>query len=99
MKHIFKRDKSGLRKAEESGANYLYVDFTGKIARVFSRFSAKYLNDNDLPQNFICLSVKEYKWITDETRTRKSQTVADIYDKVIWTNRGFVVDGEVVKLR
>jgi len=38
-------------------------------------------------------SVKEYEWMTDETRETKVTTAADLYDKTEWTRKGFKIDG------
>lgn len=95
---MFKRDENGLKMAKRDNANYVCALLkTGRILGYFSYISnAKWTNRYF--EKTEVFTIKEYEYMTDETRDRKVTTAADLYDKVEWTSKGFKIDGENVPI-
>jgi hypothetical protein len=95
---MFKRDENGLKMAKRDNANYVCASLeTGKIIGYFSyisnaRWIGVELNGTEV------FTIKEYEYMTDDTRDRTVTTSADLYDKVEWTSKGFKIDGENVPI-
>jgi hypothetical protein len=95
---MFKRDENGLKMAKRDNANYVCASLeTGKIIGYFSyisnaRWIGVELNGTEV------FTIKEYEYMTDDTRDRTVTTAADLYDKVEWTSKGFKIDGENVPI-
>lgn len=95
---MFKRDENGLKMAKRDNARYVCASLeTGKILGYFSYISNPKWTNSDFEKTDV-FSVKEYEWMTDETRDRKVTTAADLYDKVEWTSKGFKIGGENVPI-
>lgn len=90
------RDLKNLELAKQFGDYYVYVDL--KSGKIMGRSRTSTI-DGKQPEcrtMYERMTVEEYEWLTDKTRETKIVTAADIYDKVSWTGKGFVVCGEYV---
>lgn len=95
---MFKRDDYSLKMAKRDNANFVCVKLeTGKIIGYFSYISNARWLGGELNGTEV-FTVKEYEYMTDETRDRTVTTAADLYDKVEWTSNGFKIDGERVSI-
>jgi hypothetical protein len=95
---MFKRDDYSLKMAKRDNANFVCVKLeTGKIIGYFSYISNARWLGGELNGTEV-FTVKEYEYMTDETRDRTVTTAADLYDKVEWTSNGFKIDGENVPI-
>jgi hypothetical protein len=95
---MFKRDENGLKMAKRDNANYVCASLeTGKIIGYFSYISNARWIGGELNGTEV-FTIKEYEYMTDDTRDRTVTTAADLYDKVEWTSKGFKIDGENVPI-
>lgn len=95
---MFARDENGLLTAEKNNAYELFVcTVSGKIVGYTSCSSTKWLKKVIDFGKTITLTVDEYKFMTDEMRDRTVTTAADLYDRIEWTQSGFLIDGHRMK--
>ena len=96
---MLERDEKMLERAKLNGMRYVYfIPETGVIVgkTKHSRDPAPCHEGYD--GKYEKMTIEEYEWLTDKTRVTKVVTAADLYDKVKWTNKGFVVDGKPLAL-
>ena len=97
---MLKRDEKRLRLASKYDVLELFVNTeTGRIVGMNIYTSMKFFDMVVDFSHVITLTIEEYKWMTDETRSRTVTTAADLYDKVEWTSGGFVIGGYKIKYR
>lgn len=95
---MFRRDEKRLQIAEKYGAHELYVSTdTGRVLGYVTCSSTKWFKRVIDFAFAVTLTIEEYLWMTDETRDRTVTTAADLYDRIEWTQSGFLIDGHRMK--
>lgn len=91
---MFERDINGLKQARSHNAVFvLAMTNSGRIAG-FATYSNTFHWVNTTVKGFISLTVDEYDWMTNPNRKTEVVTCADLYDRIEWTQSGFVLDGK-----